>query len=381
MRRKRTSIALLTTVGAVILACGGDNPVKPEDPSPAIREVRTPERMWTETDMTLLVSVDVTDPQGLTDIDSVVLTIVRPDSLTIALSTTLNDSAQRGDLIACDGVYTRQIETSFLHGETGDYSFVFQATDCEGNRSAAVAKTVPALSGTENEPPYISEIVLPEIISVDVSVEYSFNVHAADPQGVSDLAFLVFRIHRQENPTVAHRDTVYDNGTAPDAAPGDGIYTGTFTSSFADSIVGVYPFSFQAFDRARDSTDLVRRDVKVGNEANAPPNIFNLSAPDTLSRWAGTTLLSVEAMDPQGMSDVRRVFFNVTKPDSTPAQGNPFEMRDDGQGGDIVANDGMYSLRIEITPENEPGEYTFVFEAEDLSGARSNVIVHTMTVI
>ena len=364
-----------------MFGCADDNPLKPEDPSPAILDVKVPSKIWIGTETDILVSATVTDAQGLSDIDSVSLTVLKPDSFTVTFFTILNDSAQRGDLIASDGVYSRKIDTAVVPKEIGNYYFHFQAVDRDGHHSEILAETVPVLSGVMNDPPYISDIILPEIVSVDTSVQYSYNVYAKDPQGMTDLAFLIFRIHRKENPTVIHRDTLYDSGHEPDVSAEDGIFTGMFTTDFADSVIGVYPFSFQVFDQEGDSTDFVRRDVTVINEANAPPHIFNLSAPDTLSRQAGTDTLSIEVIDPQGRSDVRHVLFNVTKPDSTPALGNPFQMRDDGQSGDLIANDGIYSLGIIITPDNEPGNYTFVFEAEDLSGAKSNVIVHIITVI
>ena len=364
-----------------VFGCTENNPVEPEDPVPVILSVRVPGRIWTGTETDVLVCATVTDAQGLGDIDTVSLTVLRPDSLTVLFSTLLNDSAERGDLIALDGMYSRQIKTSVVNSEIGNYYFLFRAVDRDGHGSEAVSETVPVLSGVMNDPPHISDIILPEIVSVDTSIQYSFNVYANDPQGVSDMAFLIFRIHRKENPTVTLMDTIYDDGIEPDVSAEDGIFTGTFTTDFADSIIGVYPFSFQVFDKEGDSTDFVRRDVEVINEANAPPHIFNLSAPDTLSRQAGADTLSIEVIDPQGYDDIRRVYFNVTKPDSSPALGNPFQMRDDGQGGDVTAHDGVYSLGIIITPDNDPGEYTFVFEAEDLSGSKSNVIVHIITVL
>ena len=121
--------------------------------------------------------------------------------------------------------------------------------------------------------------------------------------------------------------------------------------------------------------------VKVDND---PPVLSNLVAPDTVSRSQipNNFLLAVEVSDPQGRDDISKVYFNTFKPDNSPSSGNPFYMRDDGsQGVDQNANDGIYSLRIEISPQNQLGNYRFEFEAVDKSGAKSDKITHIITVV
>ena len=376
-------ITIFSIFFAMFLGCGDDNPVKPDDPAPVISEVHVPSTIWSGTETNIVVTATVTDAQGLTDIDSVTLRILRPDSLTLAHVTTLNDSARNGDLIAFDGIYSREITTSFIDDEAGNYTFLFQATDHEGYRSDPFSEIVPALEGTMNISPSISDIVLPEIISIDPTIQYSYNVQVSDPQGISDLAHVIFRIHSHENPTITHRDTLYDDGTSPDAAPQDGIFTGTFTSDFADSVVGTYPFSFQAFDKTGDSTDYVRHDVRVINEANAPPHIFNLAVPDTFDSGSGANnfLITLEVMDPQGLADVDSVHFTSRKPDSTWANnGLPIPLFDDGTFGDVVPGDGVYSFRAIFDPTAQKGDYVWTFAAVDRSGAKSNIIVHILTI-
>lgn len=387
MKQTWTICGSLIFMMAVILSCGDDNPLKPQDPFPKIVKVSVPAQIWTATEAHVIVSATVSDAQGLTDIDSVFITVLKPDSTTVALHNVLNDSAAQGDLIALDGVYSRQISTSFTQGQGGQYYFVFQALDSDGHLSDKVVEPVPALLGSKNEPPTISDITLPEIISVDPSIEFLFKVYAEDPQGIIDLLFVIFRIHHWENPAVTHMDTIYDDGMDLDAAKEDGIFTGTFTPAFADSVVGFYPFSFQAFDREGDSTDLVRRDVEVIIEDNWPPTIFNLSVPDTFDSGSpiNNFLITIEVVDPQGLSDVDSVYFTSRKPDGTMAnQGRPILLVDDGDEqnyGDIVPGDGIYSFKAIFDPSAQKGDYTWTFAAVDRSGARSNIIVHILTII
>jgi hypothetical protein len=57
-------------------------------------------------------------------------------------------------------------------------------------------------------------------------------------------------------------------------------------------------------------------------------------------------------------------------------------MFDDGvSGGDTVANDGIYSLRVSLPPTTVTGTYRFEFQAVDRSAASSNIIVHRLTVL
>jgi hypothetical protein len=384
MVRRLMFILSLAAVLAALNGCGDDNPVKPTDPAPVILDVQSPEKFWAGVNTFVLISATVTDAQGLANIDSVTLTVLKPDSLTIVFHATLNDSALNGDLVPFDGVYSSLIHISFTENNTGTCYFQFQATDFDDNQSRVTVRTVLVVSEAMNEPPEIVEIILPEILSVDASIQYSFNVRASDPQGIDDLDAVVFRVHNQENPRVIRTDTLRDNGVEPDAKAMDGLFTGTFTSGFADSVVGVYPFSFQAFDKGGDSTDLVRRDVKVINESNAPPVIFNLSAPDTFDSKSSTNFFTVtlEVMDPQGLSDVDSVYFYSRKPDGTMAnRGLPILMVDDGTFGDVRAGDGIYSFKAIFDPSAQKGDYTWTFNAVDRSGARSNIIVHILTII
>ena len=383
MKHKWTIFIYLVTLSTLILSCADDKPLQPEDPYPTITHVRVPENMWTGTETKIIISATVSDAQGLSDIDSVFLTVLKPDSITVALYAPLNDSATRGDLIAFDGIYSREISTSFIQDEDGHYYFVFQAIDSDGHASEEVVESVPALLGSKNKPPTISDITLPDIISVDPSIEFLCKVYVDDPQGVLDVSFVIFRIHSWENPTVIHMDTIYDGGIHPDAVKEDGIFTGTFTPAFADSVVGFYPFSFQAFDLSGDSTDLVRRDVQVIFEENWPPMIFNLSAPDTFDSGSAINnfLITLEVMDPQGLADVDSVHFTSLKPDSTWANnGLPIPLFDDGTFGDVVPGDGVYSFRAIFDPTAQKGDYVWTFAAVDRSGAKSNIIVHILTI-
>jgi hypothetical protein len=134
-------------------------------------------------------------------------------------------------------------------------------------------------------------------------------------------------------------------------------------------------------DRGGLFSDPLVRWVHV-RRANDPPALSELSAPETVSRSSGQPIvLTVRADDPQGITDVRSVFFNTTKPDGQPSSGNPFAMFDDGSSGDAAAGDGIYTVTISITPQNMTGDYRFDFFAEDLAGLLSQALTHYITVV
>lgn len=106
-------------------------------------------------------------------------------------------------------------------------------------------------------------------------------------------------------------------------------------------------------------------------------------------------LIEVSVEDPDGLKDVKSVYFYSMKPDSSYANGgNPFNMVDNGKPfsfeapydgqGDKEANDGIYSFSMvvfNIPPDYLPpieGKYIFTFYSRDkddnLSEAKTDSI-------
>jgi hypothetical protein len=107
-------------------------------------------------------------------------------------------------------------------------------------------------------------------------------------------------------------------------------------------------------------------------EVRYAPVLFDLAAPDSVLRGATLPVpIFVSVFDVDGLGDIDVVYFEVTKPDSTPGD-NAINLRDDGQLGDSVANDGTYSVGIVSSIENMPGDYIFRFSARDRQNNPSN---------
>lgn len=145
-------------------------------------------------------------------------------------------------------------------------------------------------------------------------------------------------------------------------------------------------FSAEGFDGKLKQVALTTFYFLNGQD-NLPPVISNsVIEPDTVIVNDTTVIFtSIEAMDPNGKSDLLEVYFKVYKPDGTT---NNFKwlLLDDGSccplppfnqvSGDVTANDGIYSRKIEVNQGNDKGTYRFEFQARDRSGEISNIINH-----
>ncbi len=60
---------------------------------------------------------------------------------------------------------------------------------------------------------------------------------------------------------------------------------------------------------------------------------------------------------------------------------NPFSLRDDGIGGDVTPDDGVYSVRFGFDQSNANGTYRFEVQATDRAGATSDIVIHFITLI
>ncbi len=176
--------------------------------------------------------------------------------------------------------------------------------------------------------------------------------------------------------------TLFDDGNLSngDFNKGDNIYSnkiklGYFTTS------GKYNTKYYVTDLS-GKTNLVA--VGSFNYSNGQNNVAPVISevkiePDTLTVTSTTTILvSVKVDDANGLSDIDKVYFIVYRPDGSTnnAQNYMFDDGDLANHGDQIAGDGIYSLKIQITPQNAKGAYRFQFQAKDRGGKLSNIINH-----
>ena len=255
--------------------------------------------------------------------------------------------------------------------------------------------SVPGPSSVDQRPPQIEAFSLaPQRIvyalldeeaidgdSVTVELNLTVTVQASDVP-VAQVTYAIL----SPDTTAAPIHT----GVLPRSATN--IYSGTVDVTLSALEVQTYPVVVYVADannrlggEARSSVIYVR-----SFEPGSPPVIENLPIPATIQRPASgeparSLSFVAEVSDADGLSDIEQVeFWNETSP------GTKFVLCDDGgrrscgssaESGDLTAGDGLFTRRVFIASDNALGTNTFVFEAIDRAGLRSQQVHHTVEII
>ncbi|MBN1779522.1 hypothetical protein JW948_00160 [bacterium] len=341
--------------------------------APEIIRIQTPRTVSLSDPDPEMIFVTVSDPQGIEDIADVSWFISQDQQAA------MTDNGDQGDLIPGDGQFTGRFSAS-MFADTGAYVLRVTVRDRDGHQADGTSDTVRVVDMPPNDPPELLSADVPaEIQAQDLSA-FALTVEARDAQGFGDIDCLELRIY----PPLGSRPVFTDTVTNSETAAGETTGRMTFTLDLSDTLksLGQHQIRFQAWDSAGSrSLPLVALFTVAG--VNNAPVLSELSAPDLVNRQNMTPFrMSVRAIDAQGPGDIRRVYFNSIKPDGEPASGNPFLLRDDGGpvSGDAEAGDGVFSIVIQITPENALGTYVFTFFAEDFAGEISEPVEHLLTV-
>lgn len=367
----------------LIAACTEDLTTPVELQIPTIARIEAPTTVFQTPATPQHISVFVNDPQGPSDIAEVTLTIKQLSTGNIVSQPALEDEGQNGDILANDGVYFVLFNATLTQNATGDFLLEAQALDQSNNTSDVVRDTITVIVGAENQAPVLLTALSPDTVWVDSVYTFQLQATANDADGLTSLRPVLIQVFPPAFPNPSVTDSLFDDGAHSDVGVNDGTFANSFAPTFFNKGRGRYEVLFRARDNAGGFSNAVIRRVEVTDRfVNDPPQVSGLQAPDLISRSAtpNTYVLSVLASDPDGRTDLQRVFFNTFLPSGNPSSGNPFNMRDDGQQGDVTANDGRYSLRIEITPANATGNYRFEFQAQDKKGALSTKLIHSITV-
>lgn len=372
----------------IVSGCEVRNPVADGSVFPILSRPSVPAVLRLGDEEGMSVSIRVDDPQGQANIAAVLCRVYREEQLHSPMheeapvhEEALLDNGAMADILPSDGVFSGQISGSDLAGAAGLYLLGFQAVDRDGNSSGSILVSFSAVAGVSAGRPVLSGCMAPDTIGPDGRSAVRLHVTVNDPDGQGDVDSVYCDIYPPYATVPAGRIPLsrVEGGIAADGGPGAFFFIGDMTSLLTGS--GVHRFRFCARDKAGLESIPVVREVSV-ILPNDPPVLSGVSAPDTIDRNSEEPiLLSIAVTDPQGASDIRRVYFNTTKPNGTPSSGNPFLMLDDGTAGDTVAGDGVYSLQIIISASNTLGNYRFDFYAEDNAGAVGGPVTRVITVI
>jgi hypothetical protein len=180
---------------------------------------------------------------------------------------------------------------------------------------------------------------------------------------------------------------LYNDGTHGDQVAGDSIFTTMIGSSFA---AGREERLYYIKYYAVDSLDEINENVPITSLylENGPARIDSILMPDTLTRPDDKLTFQIEVFtyDPQGSKDIESVFFQTIKPDGSysgiGSSGSFFDLQDNGDSfyGDEDADDGIFSKKVQLEKNNDPGTYTFLFYlrpkiGQDLGPVIDSIIV------
>jgi hypothetical protein len=203
-----------------------------------------------------------------------------------------------------------------------------------------------------------------------------------NPNDGGDIKSVTCKVYAPDN-TLLATYTMKDDGSAPDTVSGDSRYSCQINiMNISCLLVGQYSIQLIAENTAGLVSNQINSSVLVVMTNNQAPIIWGLTSPDSIAipaTGSNVTTLSINALDSNGYCDIKRVFFNSYRPDSTITGQSPFTMYDDGNiplHGDSTAVDGKFSLIIQVpSTQTTVGWFTFKYQAEDNSGLLSNMVI------
>ena len=231
-----------------------------------------------------------------------------------------------------------------------------------------------------------STVNLDAVAQIDASLQFTVEATITHPEGPSAIARVSYSLSDASGLEPLANGSIYDDGTSPDSHAGDGVFTAILKVSAQDLPVGTYYCQFVAQSTQGYSSNTLIIPLSVIRKTDNPPVLSDLQAPDTISIRGQTQMLvlAVKATDPDGQSDIAKVFFHSFKPNGTPTNGGAaFLMYDDGgeDSGDAVKGDSIYTLTVVVDPSNALGRYRFDFQATDRSNVSSSTLTHYIQIV
>ncbi|MFH1781219.1 MAG: hypothetical protein ABH835_01230 [Patescibacteria group bacterium] len=220
-------------------------------------------------------------------------------------------------------------------------------------------------------------------ITDTINISIRIYVHATDPNGQSDIMFLKYQIVSQYMKSVIVSGTLNDMGLEGDSLSNDGIYTASVSFSIPRVVVGLFKIKMQAKDRNELLSNEIILGLNITRKANYPI-ISGLNAPYSItlpSSGSKVINMSIAAADSDGLADIKEVFFRSLDSSDPTKKYFLFDNGNIASNGDSLADDGIYSIKVELPYNMTAKPYRFEFQAKDFTELLSNKILHTLNVV
>lgn len=184
--------------------------------------------------------------------------ISSPDSLNIVSTGALLDDGQAPDQAKGDGLFTGKASFQIRRVQVGLFAVEVCAESDDGYSSNAIILPLAVFRG--NHPPVLSDLVAPDTVKLGgQSPALLLRVRASDPDGLSDVARVVFNSYKPDgsasggNPFIMYDDGLPAHG---DEKAGDGIFS-YLNTDLKGAQLGTFRFEFQAFDRLNEPSNVI----------------------------------------------------------------------------------------------------------------------------
>ncbi len=204
----------------------------------------------------LSVSVNV-DVNGGSPIKSVVCRVLFPDN-SIAGNFSLSDNGNLPDSVSGDGKYSGTINiTNISCLLVGQYTINLYAENTDGYISNQINSYFKVVN-TDNYPPYISSLNLPDSVIRPISgfINLTIEATANDTNGFCDIKTVQFDAYRPNGNFIGRFEMTKSNNF------GLFSYTAPVGASTADSSFGYFKYFFQAIDNSNAVSTIVKDSIK-----------------------------------------------------------------------------------------------------------------------
>ncbi len=377
-----------------------DNPVS-LGVVPSITKLKLPDKWNIRTSPNYKIEVWATDPQGMSNLSGVQMTITESSSGNqIFIDSLYDDGAyyhiNDGDVLAGDGVYSNNYRPSDINQalDEAEYLFQFKAVDKQHNESQVLE--YPVFFGP-NSRPQVQRISAPDFIQSGIS-DVIFSITASDSDGTDDIIISFFESENLEKGYKKFEQYLYNDGNLTnhgDETANDSVFSTKINFDFLSGKQGRYNLLFYVEDSFGErNTEVATHEVVIGNE---PGEFLQINVPEQMNLPItvddyNRELMTTEVSDPDGLADIDSVYFYSLKPDSTFANdGLPILLVDNGlsfninnagvETGDLDPGDGIYSFSILTYQDTITGLYTFSFYIRDKAGNLTGPVIKTINIL
>jgi len=225
--------------------------------------------------------------------------------------------------------------------------------------------------------PVLSRLKTPQTVYLKQAGFGLVTVQAADPQGKSDIMAVIMQVVPVNETQTVFSDTLLDDGKNGDLIYNDGVFTGKIDAAFLENRSGSFTGSVSAVDlNGNNSTILNFLFEAVDAPGQAIPVISQPVHPDTLNLdEMQDVMFTLRAEDENGAATLDSVWFDLYPFLSTKVAFHG-SMHDDGNQGDNLAADSIYTFKDDLTKASLGcGLYLIRFQAVDDKGLKSNSLV------